>query len=62
MEPKPCKCGGTPVVRRVGCCKEYFVFFCSACGETPVPSCEARSTIRGAKRAWNRRTGEGEQE
>ena len=55
-ELKSCPyCGGKAVVRRVGDMKQLFVFFCSACGMTPVKSCEARSTIWGAKRAWNRR-------
>ena len=52
---KPCQCGGEAVVRRVGDMKQFFVFFCPACGRTPVKNCEARSTIWGAKRAWNKR-------
>ena len=53
---KPCpKCKGKPEPRRVGDMKQYWVFFCDACGYTPVKNCEARSTVWGAKRAWNRR-------
>lgn len=56
---KPCpKCKGKPEPRRVGDMKQYWVFFCSACGYTPVKNCEARSTVWGAKRTWNRRAGE----
>lgn len=60
-ELKPCpKCKGNAEHRRVGDQKQYYAFFCSACGYTPVQNCEARSTIWGAKRIWNRRVGEGE--
>ena len=56
---KPCpKCKGKPEPCRVGDMKQCWVFFCSACGYTPVKNCEARSTVWGAKRAWNRRAGE----
>lgn len=55
-ELKPCPyCGGKPIVRQVGDWKQLFVFFCSDCAMTPVRSDEARSTIWGAKRIWNRR-------
>ena len=56
---KPCPvCKRKPEPRRVGDMKQYWVFFCDACGYTPVINCEARSTVWGAKRAWNRRAGE----
>lgn len=51
------KCKGTPAPRRAGDRKQYWVFFCSACGHTPVKNHEARYTIWGAKRVWNRRAG-----
>lgn len=60
---KPCHCcGGTPVVRRVGDMKQFFVVYCQTCGYTPAMYHEARSTIWGAKRVWNkyqRRVGDG---
>lgn len=56
-ELNPCpKCKGTPEPRRVGDWKQYWVFFCSNCGYTPVKNYEARPTIWGAKRAFNKRT------
>ena len=56
---KPCpKCKGKPKPRRVGDMKQYWAFFCDACGYTPVKNNEARYTVWGAKRAWNRRAGE----
>ena len=56
---KPCpKCKGKLKPRRVGDMKQFWVFFCSVCGYTPVKNCEARSTVWGAKRAWNSRAGE----
>lgn len=56
---KPCpKCKGKPEHHRVGDMKQYWVFFCDACGYTPVKNNEARYTVWGAKRAWNHRAGE----
>ena len=56
---KPCpKCKGKPEPRRVGDTKQYWAFFCDACGYAPVKNNEARYTVWGAKRAWNRRAGE----
>ena len=58
---KPCpKCKGKPEPRCVGDMKPYWVFFCDACGYTPVKNNEACYTILGAKRAWNLRAGEEE--
>ena len=55
---KPCpKCKGKPKPRRVGDMKQYWAFFCDACGYTPVKNNEARYTVWGAKRAWNRCAG-----
>lgn len=54
-----CKyCGSEPVVRLVGDYKNYYVYFCSKCGKTPVRSNEARVTEFGARQIWNRRTEE----
>ena len=58
---KPCpKCKGKPEPCRVGDMKQCWVFFCSACGYTPVKTYEARPTVWRAKRTWNRRVGEEE--
>ena len=60
MELKPCPfCGEKPIIKQVGDRKQYMVFFCEVCGKTPVHSSEARYTVRGAIRIWNRRVGEG---
>lgn len=59
MNLKPCPfCGGEAKVRMVGNQKEFFVFFCSVCGRTPVENHEARITVWGAKKVWNRRAEE----
>ena len=51
---KPCPiCKGKPKPHRVWDMKQYWVFFCSACGYTPVKNCKARYTVWGVKRAWN---------
>ena len=58
LDLKPCpKCKGKPEPHRVGDMKQYWVFFCDACGYTPVKNNEARYTVWGAKRAWNRYAG-----
>ena len=58
-ELKRCPCGAMPVARRVGDRKEYFVFRCPECGYVAAKLDEARITIWGAKRVWNRRVGDG---
>lgn len=58
-ELKPCpKCKGTPGYRRVGDMKQYWVVICPMCGHHEADYSEARLTKWGAKRLWNRRTGE----
>lgn len=54
-----CKyCGGEPKVRYVGDWKQYFVYFCSKCGKTPVHFDEARRSESAARNIWNKRTEE----
>lgn len=48
-------CGGEPKLTKCGDQKEYFVYLCSNCNETPVRLDEARVTERGASRIWNKR-------
>ena len=56
---KPCpKCKGKPEPRRVGDIKQYWGFFCSSCGYTPVKTVRHVTPFLGAKRAWNCRAGE----
>lgn len=55
-ELKPCKyCGGKPQLIPVGDFREYYAYRCSNCGEYHAQFGEARCTIRGAKKVWNRR-------
>lgn len=55
----PCPyCGGQPILKIVGDNKEYVVYVCSNCYETPVHIDEARCTLSGAKRIWNKRVKE----
>ena len=59
-ELKPCpRCNGEAKLYRVGDWKQYCVFYCSVCGYQPVNIHEANTTVRGAKRAWNRRADNG---
>lgn len=53
-------CGGEPELRRVGDNKQYNVYFCSQCGQTPVRCGEATMTQRGARKMWNKRVSERE--
>lgn len=56
IELKPCKyCGGKPRLIPVGDFREYYAYRCSNCGEYHAQFGEARCTIRGAKKVWNRR-------
>ena len=55
----PCKyCGGSPKLTKCGDQKEFVVYLCSKCFETPVHFDEARLTECGARRIWNKRTRE----
>lgn len=58
-ELKPCKCGAIPGAYRVGDQKEYFVYRCPFCGYIAAGIDEARLTLWGAKRVWNKRVGDG---
>lgn len=59
-ELKPCPvCGGIPGTMRVGDQRQYRVFRCPLCGYIAAELHEARLTIWGAKRVWNRRVGDG---
>lgn len=50
LDLKTCsKCKGKPEPRRVGDMKQYWVFFCNACGYTPVKNCEARHRLGSKK-------------
>lgn len=51
---RPCKCGGTPRLGRVGDQKVFFVYQCSECYYVPVKYYEARRTEFGARLLWNR--------
>ena len=48
------KCGGIPVVNRVGDDKNYFVIRCSSCHYTPAQYDEASLTVKSAVRIWNK--------
>lgn len=59
MRLEKCKhCGGDPVLVKVGDWKQFYVYFCSHCWDTPVYLHEARITPWGAARIWNKRTRE----
>lgn len=53
-------CGGIPRLSRCGDQKEFLVYQCSHCYETPVRYHEARVSERGARKVWNKRTEEAE--
>jgi hypothetical protein len=58
---RPCAfCSGIPKLSKCGDQKEYFVYFCSMCYETPVRSYEARGSESAARKIWNQRTEEAE--
>ena len=52
---KDCTCGGKPELQQVGNNKEYLVYRCSKCHNTPAKLNEARVIVSGAARVWNRR-------
>jgi hypothetical protein len=49
-------CGGKPRLARCGDQKEFFIYQCSCCYETPVMFHEARLCEFGARKIWNERT------
>lgn len=61
-EPKPLSvcayCGGEPRLVKCGNHKEYIVYQCSCCYETPVRLDEARVCEAAARNIWNKRTEE----
>ena len=53
-------CYGLADIQRVGDEKQYLVYKCSNCRETPVRHHEARTSEREARKVWNTRTEEAE--
>jgi hypothetical protein len=49
-------CGGIPRLTKCGNQKEYLVYQCANCYETPVRLDEARLTESAARKIWNERT------
>ena len=48
------RCGTSPRLLRVGDNRDLWVCTCMECGYTPAKNGEARSTIRGAVKVWNK--------
>lgn len=48
-------CKGIPTLREVGDWHQFYMYFCSKCGQTPVKLNEARITEWGARKIWNER-------
>lgn len=58
---RPCAfCGSEPKLTKCGDHKEYFVYLCSKCHETPVRSYDARISKLEARKVWNQRTEDAE--
>jgi hypothetical protein len=53
-------CSGVPKLTKCGDQKEYYVYLCSSCYETPVGYDEARVSESAARKIWNQRTEEAE--
>lgn len=53
-------CGGEPRLTKCGDHKEYVVYQCSRCYETPVRLDEARLCEIAARNVWNKRTDDAE--
>ncbi len=53
-------CGGEPKLIKCGNQREYMVYICSHCHESPVRLDEASVCEFGARRRWNQRTEEAE--
>lgn len=49
-------CGGAPRLIKCGDQKEFLVYQCSRCYETPVRFWEAKVSEREARKFWNQRT------
>ena len=57
-EVKLCpRCGTLPELRHVGEHKDLYVLSCMECGYTPAKNGEARSTLHGAVKVWNKGDG-----
>ena len=48
------KCGTRPGLRLVGDNKQFIILCCPECGYTAAKNGEARGTLRGAVRVWNK--------
>ena len=53
-------CHSFAEIHRVGDAKQFLVYKCSNCGETPVRYYEAKTTEQKARNIWNKRTEEAE--
>ena len=53
-------CHGFAEIYRVGDAKQFLVYKCQNCGETPVRYYEAKGTELKARNVWNKRTEEAE--
>ncbi len=66
MKPQPkhlracAYCGGEPRLTKCGDHKEFVVYQCSRCYETPVRLDEARLCEAAARNIWNKRTDDAE--
>jgi hypothetical protein len=49
-------CGGAPRLIKCGDQREFLVYQCSRCFETPVRFWEAKLSERAARKYWNQRT------
>ena len=49
-------CGGIPRLTKCGDQKQFLVYQCSHCYETPVRFWEARVSEKAARKIWNERT------
>lgn len=62
LEPlKNCAfCGGLPRLARCGDHKEFWIYQCTNCYETPVRCWEAKVSPDAARKLWQKRTEEAE--
>ena len=51
-------CGRAPRLSKCGDQREFLIYLCIRCRETPVQFDEARLTEKGARAIWNQRTKE----
>lgn len=55
VKPQPCPyCAGAPEPVRVGDWKQFWIYVCPTCRNTPVLYHSARLTKRSAVKEWNR--------